>query len=446
MTTAKMLLAGIFCTILAQIITMAVVSQYNVHPDERSHVTTADYYLHWWIPPAVGDTRVIPSLSAYGHSYHYNSTPVYFLAGRAVAPFQHLIRYPYLAFRLLNVALFAVLIVVALRRRDQTFALLLLLFPAQLWYLFSCFNDDASALFICLLCCLQVMSRESMLSRFLDAENWRTSRHGALVFALMLAFILLSKKNYHVFLAFLGLYTAWTIVFSGGIERAKQLALKWCAVGLAALCFASPRYAIDAWINDPDAPGNQGMTKHERMRDVVESYATGGFRPGQFGTGEGYPGLKLKQQGVPFSELFTHPWFRWHEVTFKSFVGAYAYVSIYSDTPFYIASFMAYASLLATLIFLVARHGTPADRLFGLVCLLSFAGLVLASAYNSWTVDFEPQGRYLFPGFGILFIAIPRFRAFISKRVLWRYGVLIWLLSCYSFIFTGLRLIPKLGS
>ncbi len=444
--TEKLLLAAIFSMVLAQMITMALISQYNAHPDERSHVTAADYYLHWWIPPAAGDTRVLSSLSAYGHSYHYNSTPVYFLVGRSLAPLRNLIRHPFLAFRLFNVALFATLVVVALFRRDQTCALLLLLLPAQVWYLFSCFNDDASALFLCLLCSWQIMYPDTVLSQFLTDDNWSTSRHGALLFALMLALILLSKKNYHVFLAFLGFYAAWMTAFSGDPRRVKRLALKWCAVGLAAGCLALPRYAIDAWINDPAAPGNKGMTKQERMSEVVESYASRGFRPSQFDTEDGYPGLRLKEHGVPFSEIFTHPWFRWHEVTFKSFVGAYAYARIFSDKPFYLAIFFAYTSLLATLIVMVIRHGTSADRIFGLVCFLSFAGLVLASAYHSWTVDFVPHGRYLFPGFGIFFVAILRFRAFISTRILWRYGVLIWLLSCYSFIFTGLRLIPKFAS
>ncbi len=441
-----MLLAAVFSTILAQIVAMALISQYNVHPDERSHVTVADYYLHWWIPPAAGDTRVISSLSAYGHSYHYNSTPVYFLAGKAVAPLKNLIRHPFLAFRFFNVALFTALVIVALLRRDENFALLLLLFPAQVWYLFSCFNDDASALFLCLLCCWQIMYPDTILTRFLAADTWRRHLHGALLFALMLALILLSKRNYHVFLAFLGFYAAWMIAFSGDLRRAKRLASRWCAIGLAAICFAWPRYSIDAMVNDPDAPGNKGMTKHERILDMVESYATRGFRPSQLGTEDGYPGLKLKQQGVPFTEIFTHPWFRWHEVTLKSLVGAYAYARIFSDTPFYLAIFMAYASLLGNLVVLVIRHGTRADRLFAVACSLFCAGLVLASAYHSWTVDFVPHGRYLFPGFGILFIAILRFRAFIPGRILWRHGVLIWLLSCYSFIFTGLRLIPKFAS
>ncbi len=421
-------------------IAMAVISRYDAHPDERSHVTVADYYLTWWLPPAAGDPRVLSSLSAYGYSYHYNLTPAYFLAGRAVAPIQDLVRQHYVAFRLFNVALFAVLAALALRRRAELFAAALLLCPAQVWYLFSCFSDDALALFLCLLCCWQVMTPDTVFSRFLAAGDWRTGWRGAVFLALLLALSLLSKRNYHAFLAFLGFYAAWTIAFAGDPRRARRLGLKWAAVALAALCFAWPRYALDDWINDPEAPGNRGLTRSQRIMEVTESRATGGFRPSQRGTEEAYPGLAMKQRGVPFSELLA---MHWHRNTYMSFVGVYGYVSIYGPTSFYVACFIVYASLLATLIALVLRYGSGPDRLFALVAFLACAGLVLVSAHHSWTVDFEPQGRYLFPAIGIVFVAVLHLKALIPARILWRYGILIWLLSCYSFIFTGLRLIPK---
>ena len=47
----------------------------------------------------------------------------------------------------------------------------------------------------------------------------------------MLALLLLSKQNYRVFLGFLGLYAAWSVVFSGDFQRAKRLTLKWGAIG-----------------------------------------------------------------------------------------------------------------------------------------------------------------------------------------------------------------------
>ncbi len=443
LASRKLLLAAIFATVLAQMIAMALISELNVHPDERHHVQVADYYLRWWLPPPAGDPRVIPSLSAYGFSYHYNQTLAYFLAGKAVAPIQDWIQNPFIAFRLCNVALFAALVGFALRRRNELYALLLLLCPAQVWYLFSCFNDDALALFLSLLCCLQVAVPDTISSRFLGAEDWRTSRRGAFALALILATLLLSKQNYHVFLVFLGFYAAWTVASAGDLARARRLGLKWCAVALAAVCLAWPRYAIDDWVNDPKRPGNRGLTKGERIHEVAESHATGGFRPTQAGTEDAYPGLRMKQRGVPFGDLFK---MHWHRNTYMSLVGVYGYVSIYSDRSFYVATFIVYASLLATLIALVWRQGSPWDRLFALACSLFCAGLVLASAHHSWTVDFEPQGRYLFPGIGIAFVAILRLRALVPPRVLWRYGVVIWLLSCYSFLFTGLRLIPKLGS
>lgn len=441
-TRRQVLLAAIFATVLAQIVAMALISKYNVHPDERSHVTTADYYLRWWLPPPAGDVRVLPSISAYGFSYHYNPTPTYFLAGRTVAPIRDLIRHPFRAFRLWNAALFAVVVGVALRLRDRRFALLLLLCPAQVWYLFSYFNDDAMALALSLLCCWQVTVPGAATARFLAADDWRTGRWGALGLALMLALLLLSKQNYRVFLGFLGLYAVWTLAFSGDFRRARRLGLKWCALALAALCLAWPRLALDAWINRPDAPGNRGLSKWQRVREVADSTAISGFRPSQSGTEDAYPGLDMRSSGTSFLDLFNQR-YRWHEITFQSLVGVYGYVSIYGDAPFYLAMLAAYLSLLATVSFLTWRHGTRPQQLLWLLCLLTWAALVLASARHSWMVDFEPQGRYLFPGIGVLFLAFSQLRTCLPEKLLWRYGVLIWLLSCYSFLFTGLRSIPK---
>ena len=441
-TRRRVLLAAIFATVLAQIVAMALISKYNVHPDEQSHVTVADYYLHWWLPPPAGDPRILPSLSAYGFSYHYNPTLAYFLAGRTVAPIQELIRNPFRAFRLWNAALFAALIAVALRLKDPRFALLLLLCPAQMWYLFSYFNDDAMALALSLLCVWQVAFPEAAGARFLAADDWRTGRWGAFALALMLALLWLSKKNYHAFLAFLGVYALWTVVFSRDARRARRLALKWGVLALAALCLAWPRQALDDWVNRPDAPGNRGLTKWQRAREVTDSYATTAFRPSSAGTRDAYPGLNMKASGTPFIELFNHR-YRWHEFTWKSLVGVYGYVSLYSGSAFYLAMLVAYLSLLAIVSWQVGRHGTRPQQLLWLLCLLTWAALALASAHHSWTVDYEPQGRYLFPGVGMLFLAFSRFGSCVPDRLLWRYGILIWGLSCYSFVVTGLRWIPK---
>ena len=438
----KILVVLLLAGAIVQIAAMVLTSRYDSHPDERDHAEVAEYYVRWWLPPAAGDPRVIPSISKYGVSYHYSPRVNYFLAGKAVAPVERRLRPHFQAFRLFNLGLFAALAVIALRRRDPTFALLLLLLPAQVWYLFSYFNDDALALFACLLCCWQLVGTDASFARFLSADGWTTGRRGVLIFALLAAVVVLSKKNYHLFLVFVAFYALWMVATSGDFRRARNLALKWGLVALLAFAFAGPRLAVDRWVDEAAGVGaDGGLNRKQLIRQQAEQFADPGLKPSELGEEDAFQTALLKKQGVPFHQLFTT--YRWHELSFKSFVGLYGYMDYFSLPPYYLLIFLAYAALLVTLGLAVWRNGTFADRVFGLACALFAGGFVLVSALYSWTVDLQPQGRYLFPLFAILFAAVLRFKALIPPRVLWGYALVIFLLSSYSFLFTALRVFPN---
>ena len=69
--------------------------------------------------------------------------------------------------------------------------------------------------------------------------------------------------------------------------------------------------------------------------------------------------------------------------------------------------------------------------------------MIVASVHYSWTCDFEPQGRYLFPMLPILLIT---WRTIAGER---RLRAVEWLVpwffftSAVSFVFVCLREIPK---
>jgi len=76
---------------------------------------------------------------------------------------------------------------------------------------------------------------------------------------------------------------------------------------------------------------------------------------------------------------------------------------------------------------------------------LFFASLlVLASLHHSWTADFQAQGRYLFPLLPILGVAAAAGERFISRRVFCFFSILLFTISCYSFIFIGIRGLPRM--
>lgn len=60
-----------------------------------------------------------------------------------------------------------------------------------------------------------------------------------------------------------------------------------------------------------------------------------------------------------------------------------------------------------------------------LICMM-----VAASLYHSWTYDFQPQGRYLFPILGILSILFHETREYLNRYIL---SLLISLMFTFSF-------------
>jgi hypothetical protein len=69
--------------------------------------------------------------------------------------------------------------------------------------------------------------------------------------------------------------------------------------------------------------------------------------------------------------------------------------------------------------------------------------VILLSAYHSWTADFQPQGRYLFPVLPMLAFILFRYRERLGSRALHMLFAGLFAASVISFVFTGLRAIPQ---
>ena len=73
------------------------------------------------------------------------------------------------------------------------------------------------------------------------------------------------------------------------------------------------------------------------------------------------------------------------------------------------------------------------------------AGLIGVSLYHSWTLDFQAQGRYLFPIGAMAGLVLARFPGAANRT--WPVtGILaggMLCLSLYSFVWIGLARIPQ---
>ena len=179
---------------------------------------------------------------------------------------------------------------------------------------------------------------------------------------------------------------------------------------------------------------------------AMERYAEPQFKPSrlQNDLSSTYPGLRLREKGVSLEALLIqNP--DWRDLSFKSFFGLYGYMDLVSSEDYYQA--VTYVlGIFFLLVFFYVAFTLPARDVIFILFVLLFTGLAVGqSVYPSWVSDYQPQGRYLFPILPMLMIGLARLPASFRLRVMPLFGLAFFVLSVWSFLLTGLRLIPKIG-
>ncbi len=426
-------------TAFGLIVAMGFISGLDVHPDEwNGHIKAAAYYVQNWLPPAVDDPRVVDSVSVFGVSYLWELEPIYFVAAKATQILSFIVPDFYLRLRLANALLFLLLVlIVASQIKRSTWMVPLLVVSPQVWYVFSYFNNDGSSLFIAILLAMQMIDSESPLNRFFSAPLLRQHIGGGILAGILAGLLIASKMNYLVYIAFLIFVGLWVILFdiprSQRLLRLKKLTL----VAVIALMVYLPIFGYDQYIND--------FKKTEKAIRVMERYAAPQFKPSklQNDLSSTYPGLHLRDKGVSLEALLIqNP--DWRDLSFKSFFGIYGYMDRVSPPDYYRAVTYALGLFFILVFIYVAFTFSFRDIIFMLFVLL-FMGLVVGqSVYHSWVNDFQPQGRYLFPILPMLIIGLAKLPASFRTRVMPPFGLTFFILSVWSFLLTGLRVIPKI--
>jgi hypothetical protein len=418
-----------FLVAIGLILSMSVVSRFNAHPDEYLHFETARYFVAHLLPPALDDPAAAPSFGHYGVSYLQDLDASYFLMGKFIAALAWL-GTPEIAARLFNVVLFGGAAAYLLARLRGSLAAAVLLISPQIWYVFSYVNGDAWALALALVAVAQLAAEDSYLNLYLRGKEWRAA--GGLAFAVLLALLLMAKRNYYLFLPFVGLVAIWKIlVWDRGIPRLR-LARKWAAIVVAALVLYLPVRVAHAAINRFELP---------RLRaEQAEKFAAPGYRPSDIAAGKGARRMALRAQGVPFIELFGE--YGWAKSSFESFCGVYHWMSQRSPDLYYYIMGALYTALLVTVGFAFGKL-PRLEMFFGAAVLLAMAAVIVLSAYHSWTADFQPQGRYLFPILPMLGFVLYRYRETLPTRALLLLLTGLFATSVFSFVFAGLRAIPQ---
>lgn len=421
-----------FLFVAALMLAMALLAKFNAHPDEYLHFETARYFVSHWFPPALNDPAIAPTFSHYGSSYMRDLDAAYFLMGKFMALFPAWLASPETAARLFNVALFIILGAWLTARLQPSLAPFVLLISPQIWYVFSYVNGDAWALTLAMLIVVQLAAENSLLARYLQAENWSKSVQGGVCFAAVLALLLMAKRNYYLFLPFVALVAIWKSAVWRAAGTTLRPIQKWAVIALLTAAFYFPLRAAHEAINGFDLPRLQ--------QEQAEKYAAPRFKPSEIAAGKGSPRLVLRSQGVPFTNLLTER--SWLAESFQSFCGVYRWMTLKGSEYYYLAMGLLYAVLLAFLFFRIARVGWR-DAAFVAATFGTMLVVVLGSVYSSWTADYQPQGRYLFPILPMAAFLFHRYRESLRSPAFYLLFGSLFACSIYSFIFTGLKNIPK---
>jgi hypothetical protein len=152
----------------------------------------------------------------------------------------------------------------------------------------------------------------------------------------------------------------------------------------------------------------------------------------------------MREKGVSLQEIFIQN-SDWRDMSFNSFFGVYGYMDLVSDKSYYLTVRYVLGAFFLLVFFHVAFTLPVRDVIFLLFVVL-FAGMAVGqSVYHSWVNDYQPQGRYLFLILPMFLVGLARLPASFRTRIMPLFGLAFFILSVWSFLLTGLKMIPKIN-
>ncbi|MDO8971139.1 MAG: hypothetical protein Q7U74_10655, partial [Saprospiraceae bacterium] len=233
---------------------------------------------------------------------------------------------------------------------------------------------------------------------------------------------------------------AWNLIIERGFAQGEmRLRIKkWVLVACMALCIYLPPVVYDQYIND--------FEKEEKISRFVDKHAAYPFKASTVmnAPDDSYPGMRLAFKGLSWQELFLEKNY-WRKLSFLSFFGVYGYMSVYANSSYYE---MLSTFLFGMILFIYFYAAYTMNLKDGIVLGIAMLFILLAigqSTYVSWTGDFQPQGRYLFPIIPIALVGLSRLTTGFQKRIIPCFNFILFIFSMTSFVIYALLYIPKIG-
>ncbi len=415
------------------IVTMAGISKENAHPDEYVHLSATNYYSDNWLPPEISDPAIDNTFSVYGISRLNNGEVYYLFAGKFNKLLESFKLSNYLGLRIFNVFLFGCIFFYSLKNVTVRLVALPLLISPQIWYIFSYCSSDAFALFIAFVAAWQFADSKSLLNSYLRGDGWLSRIAGVVLLGILFGVLFLLKKNYYPFIALLYLCLAVKIFFTEEfyLER-RGVIVRLLVITLLGVAIFSARAGVDYIVNGPD--------RQAKIETMQEQKALSIYKPST-PLEEKHPFLLRKARGTTWQEIVHGD--RWGEICFESSFGVFGYFTISGSLIYYdLVRWTGICLLVFVVGSIMLRGGVVGGGTALSVVGLSLA-LICASFYHSWTVDFQPQGRYLFPILPMFGILCGWHHRVVHRPILILLVSVMFLLSSYFFVFHGLLRISK---
>ncbi|NOT83591.1 MAG: hypothetical protein HOP02_02180 [Methylococcaceae bacterium] len=418
--------------VAVMIVQMAWLSDYDAHPDEKAHIDSIEYYTQYWKPPVVGDQRALNTYQyPWGVSRLDDLGISYLLMGKLKNLMTRFAEDTVFTCRVFNSLLIALLLLGSSHKRFTVYLIPLLCLP-QIWHLFSYANRDGFALWLAILLGWQVANKDSSLYRYLNAKTGLVQWRNILLPMVLLGLLSIELTNYIIYI----LYVVAILIWQGLCLKTqrKQFLIRCLVLVLLAGSIYGVRKAGDIYLN--------GFDKQAQKIAYAEAIAAPDFKPSVAATDKGYFGLRLQQKGVDALTLFEPRW-EWQVLTFKSFAGTYGnQVAEYSPEWYY--SFVTYLYSLIALIWLVTTfsYGDRKAWVLTAITILFVMGDLLMGFLYSWTYDFQPQGRYIFPLIPMLMVYIFKMAPLWGDKVkalLLSSALLLFVLGLFSFRLIALK-------
>ena len=181
-----------------------------------------------------------------------------------------------------------------------------------------------------------------------------------------------------------------------------------------------------------------GFDKNQKLQQMGNRFGATGFRPLDIENNlrQTRGSLRLKDKGESVTNLLAIR--NWHNLSKNSFFGVYGRMNIKAPDFYYQYMFYLFCLLVAYAGAQLIVTFQAGNIIFFMGSCFFISAMILTSLYHSWTYDFQPQGRYLFPLLGILPFLLHEARAYLNQYILRLLISLMFVFSFWSFLFVGI--------